>query len=359
MTDKEILVTYSKDIRKGTRELLEKIDITRELPDRNAKIGLKPNLVIAAKPESGATTHNEIISELIAYLKEKGYHDIIIIESAWVGDSTERAFRLNGYEAFGVPLVDVKKDRYRKVTVEGITMEISETALSLDYLITLPVLKGHCQTLMTCALKNQKGLLSDRSKRQFHSLGLMKPIAALNKAITPDLVLVDSICGDLDFEEGGNPVQTDRLMAAKDPVLLDSYAASLLGFDRDDVEYIGLAERYNVGSADITKAQVTVLSKPENVPMALPTGECRRLAKHADARDACSACYASLMHALKRLKDDGLLSRLDDKIAIGQGWKGQCPKLGVGACTSRAEHTVKGCPPTARDIYDSISELLI
>ena len=93
--------------------------------------------------------------------------------------------------------------------------------------------------------------------------------------------------------------------------------------------------------------------------MALPTGECRRLAKHADARDACSACYASLMHALKRLKDDGLLSRLDGKIAIGQGWKGQCPKLGVGACTSRAEHTVKGCPPTARDIYDSLSELLI
>ena len=80
MTDKEILVTYSKDIRKGTRELLEKIDITKELPDRNAKIGLKPNLVIAAKPEIGATTHNEIISELIAYLKEKGYHDIIIIE---------------------------------------------------------------------------------------------------------------------------------------------------------------------------------------------------------------------------------------------------------------------------------------
>ncbi len=359
MTDRDILVTYTGDIRKGTRELLEKLDIEKELPDRNAKIGLKPNLVIAAKPDGGATTHNEIIAELISFLHEKGYHDIIIIESAWVGDSTERAFRLNDYASFGVPLVDVKKDRYRKVTAEGITMEISETALNLDYLITLPVLKGHCQTLMTCALKNQKGLLSDRSKRMFHSLGLMKPIAALNKAIRPDLILVDSICGDLDFEEGGNPVQTDRLMLAKDPVLLDAYAASLLGFDTDDVEYIGLAEQYGVGSADVSKAQITVLSKPENVPMALPTGECRRLAKYADAKDACSACYASLMHALKRLKDDGLLSGLDEKIAIGQGWKGKCPHLGVGACTSKAEHSVKGCPPTARQIYDSLSEFMM
>lgn len=358
MTEKDIFVTYSTNIEKATRELLEKLDIEKEIPNKDAKIGLKPNLVIAATPEYGATTHTEIIRELISFLNDHGYHNIIIIESAWVGDSTERAFKVNNYKSFGVPLVDVKKDSYEKVTVKGLTMEISKTALNLDYLISLPVLKGHCQTLMTCALKNQKGLLSDRSKRQFHTWGLMKPIAALNAAIKANLILVDSICGDLDFEEGGNPVVTNRLLLAKDPVLLDTYAASLLGYDIADIEYIPLAHSFGVGSTDILNANIEVLSKPENVSMPQPTGACRSLAKYADANNACSACYASLMHALKRLKDEGIINRLDSKVAIGQGWKGKSTELGVGACTSCAKFNVKGCPPTAKAIYDTLSDLL-
>ncbi len=93
----------------------------------------------------------------------------------------------------------------RKKTVEGITMDVSRTILDTDFLISLPVLKGHCQTAMTCALKNMKGCLSDRSKRLFHSLGLHRPIAALNAVRDADLVIVDSLNGDLDFEEGGKP----------------------------------------------------------------------------------------------------------------------------------------------------------
>lgn len=33
-------------------------------------------------------------------------------------------------------------------------MKVSKEALATDFLINLPVLKGHCQTLMTCALKD-------------------------------------------------------------------------------------------------------------------------------------------------------------------------------------------------------------
>ena len=38
-------------------------------------------------------------------------------------------------------------------------------------MINLPVLKGHCQTLITCALKNNKGLIPNAEKRRFHTLG--------------------------------------------------------------------------------------------------------------------------------------------------------------------------------------------
>lgn len=66
--------------------------------------------------------------------------------------------------------------------------------------------------------------------------------------------------GDLNFEEGGNSVQMNRIIAGKDPVLIDAYAANLLGFEIDEVPYIGLAEKIGVGSADLVRADIVELS---------------------------------------------------------------------------------------------------
>ena len=358
MDRKTIAVIYSSDISKMTKTLLEYVKVEDDIKDKNREILLKPNLVIAATPEGGATTHTEIISTIITYLKEKGFNNIKIIESAWVGDSTERGFKVNHYERFGVPLIDVKKDKYRKVTSEGITMEVSERLFHDSYLINLPVLKGHCQTNMTCAMKNLKGLLSDRSKRQFHTLGLMKPIAALNAVIKPNLTIVDSICGDLDFEEGGNPVISNRMLACKDSVLLDSYCASLLGFSLDDVPYIELGEEYGAGSTKLESASIVMLSKPEEATSTHPTGEARVLSQYTEQDRACSACYASLIHALKRLDEEGSLYRLrGKKIAVGQGFRGKHPEIGCGACCMGAHYSVKGCPPTASNILSLLNSL--
>jgi len=246
MKREEIIITYGSNASLMTKALLQHIDFEALLPDKQASIALKPNLVVAVTADSGATTHPEIVVAIIEHLQGLGYRTIRIVESAWVGDSTKEGFRVNGYnqisKQYKVPLVDVKDDEYVKKTVDGITMEVSRTILETDFLISLPVLKGHCQTAMTCALKNMKGVLSDRSKRLFHTLGLNRPIAALNKVRAADLIIVDSLNGDLDFEEGGNPVETNRMFACRDSVLCDSYGASLMGFENQDIPYIGLAE---------------------------------------------------------------------------------------------------------------------
>ena len=56
-------------------------------------------------------------------------------------------------------------------------MEISvcRQALALDYLINLPVIKGHCQTAVTCALKNCKGLIPNRRSGGFTPWGFIGP----------------------------------------------------------------------------------------------------------------------------------------------------------------------------------------
>ena len=75
--------------------------------------------------------------------------------------------------------------------------------------------------------------------------------------------------------------------------------------------------------------------------------------------DSCSACYGTLIPALDRLRREGLLDRLDTQVAIGQGHKGRKGKLGVGACTSLFDYSIKGCPPSEEDIYEGLKQYLL
>ena len=80
-----------------------------------------------------------------------------------------------------------------------------------------------------------------------------KPIAHLSAGLHQDFIVVDHICGDLDFEDGGNPVVRNCIMAAVDPVLVDAHAADLLYYKPSDIPYITMAEELGVGSADLSK----------------------------------------------------------------------------------------------------------
>ena len=236
----KIYEIFGTDAHTMTYALMERAQIAAAIPS-GADVALKPNLVVSAPPETGATTHDGVLSGAIEYLRDHGAKDISIIEGSWVGARTNQSFHAARYDAvskkYGVPLYDLKGDRTRTVKTALRPMEICCRALDAAYLINLPVLKGHCQTAMTCSLKNCKGCLPDKEKRRFHAEGLMEPIAALAAALRPDLTIVDSICGDLNFEEGGNPVPTGRMMLGTDMVQLDTYGCRLMGLDPEYVPY--------------------------------------------------------------------------------------------------------------------------
>ena len=344
---------YGFDAHQMTYALMEAADVAQRIPS-GGRVALKPNLVVAAPPERGATTHAGVLSGAIEYLQGHGFQNISIIEGAWVGDRADRGFRVCGYdkvgEKYGVPLYDLKKDKTRTVDTPLRPMEICCRALDADLLIDLPVLKGHCQTRMTCALKNCKGCLPDREKRRFHAEGLMEPIAALAAALRPGLTIVDSLCGDLDFEEGGNPVPTGRMFLGADPVQVDAYGCRLMGLKLSQVPYIGLAEGWGAGSTAIGPEDIVALGRPDRAAdYPAPTGKVAALARRVKADSACSACYAALIRALYRSGG----GKTD--IAIGQGWRGKpFDGLGVGSCCDCAARQVKGCPPTAEAILTAL-----
>lgn len=344
---------YGTDAHLMAYSLMSAADVAAMIP-KKASIALKPNLVIAAGPEGGATTHPGVLSGCIAYLQENGFSDISVIEGSWVGDNTDRAMKACGYDKVcrdcNVPFYDLKKDKTRKVDTRLRPMEITCRALDTDFLIDLPVLKGHCQTNMTCALKNLKGCLPDREKRKFHSDGLIKPIAALAAYLKPSLVIADSICGDLNFEEGGNPVHTNRMMLGTDPVQIDAYGCRLMGLELDDVPYIRLAEQWGAGSTRIE--DIIALNEPQNAADYPETsGLVRRLTRNVKADSACSACYASLVRALYVADKERIPVR--EEISIGQGFRGKkTDGIGIGNCCRGFSQCVTGCPPTASDVID-------
>lgn len=348
-----IFEIYGTDAHEMTKSLMREARVADIIPS-GSSIALKPNLVNATRAENGATTHSGVLSGCIEYLQERGFSDISIIESSWVGETTARAMKACGYdkirEEYGVPFFDLKKDQVRQVNTPLRPMDIFCKALDAGFLIDLPVLKGHCQTRMTCALKNLKGCIPDYEKRHFHTEGLFKPIAALATALKPDLVIVDSICGDLYFEDGGNPVQTNRMMLGFDAVQMDAYGCSLMGLNIDVVEYIRLAEKWGVGSTKVDPKNIIRLNEPENSLEYLHvSGKVKALTKNVKADSACSACFAALVRALYIADKEGI--QVNDDIYIGQGYQNKKPDgLGIGRCCNGAGKCVMGCPPSAEMI---------
>ena len=347
---------YGRDAHEMTLALLERMDAAQLVP-AGGSVALKPNLVIAGRPEDGSTTHPGVLSGCIEYFRASGVKDISVIEGSWVGDDTQRAMRTAGYDEvcrrYGVPFFDLKRDQTRSLSTKAGPIDVCRRALDCGLLVDLPVLKGHCQTVMTCAIKNLKGCLPDREKRHFHAMGLTRPVAALGAALRPRLIVVDSLCGDLDFEEGGNPVPTNRMFAGTDAVQIDAYGAQLMGLALSDVPYIELCEDWGGGSADVSAEDIIRLNQPSDAAeYPAPSGQVARLSRAVHADQACSACFAGLVRALYTT---GV--RRDD-IHIGQGWRGKAiDGIGIGQCCRGAAQYCPGCPPSAADIADFLQGL--
>lgn len=359
MNKNEILRIYGTEYKSMTKRLLEEASLIDMIPS-GARIGIKPNLMSCIPADLGATTHPEVVAGIIEYLKEHGINDIRIMEGSWVGDKTPEAFEICGYNElaarYGTALIDTQQEPSVERDGAGITVKICRCVEEVDFLINVPVIKGHCQTNITCALKNLKGLIPNSEKRRFHAMGLHEPIAVLNTVIRPDFIVIDHICGDLDSEGGGNPYYSSCIMAALDPVLTDAFTCRLLDYSLSDVPYIGLAAEKGVGSCDLSELRIRTLDHegPEEDEKLPITHRIFKLKDRAQDVDTCSACYESLMEALSRLEEEGLLDSFNEKIMIGQGNRGAEGLYGIGNCTSHFAHSIKGCPPDADDVYDGI-----
>ncbi len=369
----EVVIVYGSQVEKMVRRLMEETAALDHLrPDDSVMI--KPNLVASRENWVGVDTDPRVIEALVKSLRDRGVHRITVGDGSGMGNSATKAFEYCGYRdlsvRYGLRLVDLEKGEFIKkpLSIDGPfkTLEIARTVVECDYLINVPVLKAHNETLVTCSLKNLKGTMPRSMKTGFHSVNLHKAIAQLNSVLVPHLILVDGLQGDLHSETGHDPVVMDRIILGTNPVEVDSVAADMLGYAPRNIRHIAYSADAGLGSCDLKEITIRSLNRPFGKRRFNPPSHySKRFSCGINAEGACCTCMGNLLFALERLKEQGLLSK---RLSF---FIGQNPRIlsidkkrvtiAVGQCASKqdeADMRIDECPPTAGSIYQRVASMI-
>lgn len=248
-----------ENVIQGVEEALELIGGLREIVNPSDTVLLKPNFVTSKMSGTGAITNSYVLKGLAKAAKKAGAKRIIIGESSFLGEDTEKAFQVNKLEEYfagtRVELVDFKKDEYVTVPIETgkvvHNIKLPKTYLDADVVINVPVLKTHDVFPVSLGMKNLKGVLRDTDKRRFHKLGLEQAVIDLNRVAMPDLVFYDGIIG----MEGhgpihGDPVELGVMIASRNILAAEMTAANIMGFEKEELPYLCKAEEQGLGCLD-------------------------------------------------------------------------------------------------------------
>jgi uncharacterized protein (DUF362 family) len=316
------------------------------------------------EPDAGCITIPEVPRAIADIVKELGARPVIA-ESSAVGVDTEKVIQSSGYRELremGYEVINLKKTPHLDLPIQnGKVFEALpcwELVQQADVVISVPKLKTHDQTEMTCAIKKLKGLLTDQGKKGMHQQGLFEGVVDLITAVKPKLAVVDAII----CQEGigpifGKPVEMNLIVAGKDLVAVDSTCARLIGYDPGDILLTVNAAARGLGVMD--PDQIEIVGEP------LDAVKRRFLRSIEDdpvkvegfqliyGEATCTGCRNTVMSALVDMRNADQLMYLPGVTVVtgGAPLPQGVPReniVTVGKCMPEetcTERHVRGCPP--------------
>ncbi len=115
------------------------------------------------------------------------------------------------------------------------------------FIISLPILKDHCFTVTTIAMKNMFGLApapyyeGSWNKSRLHSPSTHKSVVDICLYKRPDLCVVDAVVALAGMHLSGTPTELGLILASFDPVAVDAEGSRLMGHKPQRIEYLTLA----------------------------------------------------------------------------------------------------------------------
>ncbi len=380
----KVSIRHDQNIDDMIRSAFEDLGGIHQVIPSGKRILIKPNLVIAKRNETGATTNPRIIEAIIKEILKTEPADIALGESSQVGDDTMEGYKITGMDKiakkYSVKVIDFKREKHINKEVpqgkEIKNVKIASPVFEYDYLINVPVLKIHCQTTVTIGMKNLKGCIHDQEKHRFHRLNLHQCIVDLNTVIKPDLTIVDATTCSLQWELGGDPVKLDTIVVGENVLAVDIIAASLLGYSIDDVRHLKIASKSGIGPENINEIEVFNIGEIKSSEKVIEA-EQKNLKSYKLAnlkiieKGTCTSCKGALTAAIRRLSREGhspecavVMGQLaaEEKEKIEEQKNNGIPIVAVGKCGCKVAGNysavnIKGCPARADDIYTALKNL--
>jgi len=236
---------------------------------RDARVLLKVNLMKGMAPEHAVNTHPEFVRALVRIVRGRGGSPLVGDSSgilAFTDEVCQAAGMMSVIQEEGAAWVNLDARRPVPRPVQGERLGqvwLPDILDEIDVLVTVPKLKTHTLTRMTCALKNQVGLLPGGTKCAIHEAGpdaegLAHCIADINVAARPHLAVVDGILGLAGQGKGVGPIPTPVgvVVAGEDPVAVDAVCARVIGLDPRDVPMIRVAAERALGVGDLAQIEI-------------------------------------------------------------------------------------------------------
>lgn len=352
-------------VREAVRQAIDLSGGLDDLVGPGDLVLVKPNVLAPSSPACGALTSPGVCRAIADLVKERQARPVIA-ESSAVGLDTEKAFASVGFDALrelGYEVVDLKRQEQAKIPVsDGYVMDEFSTwqlVKDADVIISVPVLKTHDQAEMTLSLKNLKGLISDKDKKELHKRGVFRGVADLASALKPDLTVIDGIIG----QEGlgplyGLPRRMGILLAGRDLVAADAVASAIAGFRPDEVGTTVHAARRGLGTMALDEIEVVGESIQDVQRRFLRSSEDTRVAvddfKILHAEGTCTGCRNTVLSAMFDMKNADQLEYLCGLTVVTGADVDVPPEtspesiIAVGVCVpeqQRGERFVTGCPP--------------
>jgi uncharacterized protein (DUF362 family) len=221
-------------------------------------IFIKPNLRAASsiKYAKCAITNPLLIKSLAEELIDLG-KNVSIGECTSSKYITQKALENSGVQSMkrdGIKVINLNLSKTKSILINAVFLRKIKVPLPIinsDFVISLPVMKTHMQTLVTLSMKNMMGAMSEMEPSRMHCAGIHQSIAYINAAIKPDLCIIDATRA----MEGSGPVRgneviLDTLIGGYDPVSVDSIGAKIMGLEPYLIEHIVLAEKIGVGKIE-------------------------------------------------------------------------------------------------------------
>ena len=397
------VVKYEKPIE-SVRKAVELSGGLDAMPS-GARVFIKPNIVFwtraVAFPKWGVITTSRVVEDIIILLKERGIDDITIGEGSVSmyrkGSKTAaHAFKTLGYgvlkQKYGIKYINVFERPFEKLDLgDGVKLNFNTDILNSDFVVDLPVMKAHNQTVVSLGIKNLKGVIDIPSRKRCHNMTPGKDlhfwVAKLADRMPPMLTLQDGIYTN---ERGPGPDghlhRSNLLVASSDVLAADLVGAKLLGYEGQDVPHLMHAARnrerpYDLGDVEILGENIEDLcqfheygfeySDTEDgiMPLALAKQGLKGVFYHKYDLSMCTYCSAINGLVITAIRYAWKGEAWDDvEILTGKSMQptpGMKKTILLGKCMYQAHKdnpdiqeriAVKGCPPSPNSVLKALHQ---